>query len=91
MARRGAARSRVAQSGLACYGKAIFYFKGGNMATRLHPLYKQAVIDIVTEFSYGDVISHDWLKEAMELQPPGNGSFMEYQAFEFQYLKKRIT
>lgn len=52
----------------------------------LYPEWKQAAIDAVSEFTYGDTISHDWLYTHFDMKPPEHGRAADFQKFQFQFL-----
>ena len=53
---------------------------------QLDPPYKQAVIDSLAVFDYGDLISHRWLYAHLGLPQPQAGSFAEIQKWHFDFL-----
>ena len=52
----------------------------------LYPEWKQAAIDAKDEFDYGDTITHEWLYEHFDIQPPAHGTVETFKKFNFQFL-----
>ena len=53
---------------------------------KIDPPYLQAVADALGAFTYGDTISFDWLYEHFELAPPTDGTYEDFQQFQFSFL-----
>ena len=54
--------------------------------TRLHPLWKNAVEIAAEDFSYGDLITFDWLHDHFGIEKPTTGTFDSYQSYQFDFL-----
>jgi hypothetical protein len=52
----------------------------------LFPEWKQAVIESVVVFDYGDVITLDWLQEKFDLYPPERGTARDFNEYQFRFL-----
>lgn len=51
----------------------------------LFPLFKQVAEEVAEEFKPGDVVSHKWLNERLELeQPKGKVSFSVWDTYKFK-------
>lgn len=61
---------------------------GEGLMPRPYPAYKAAAEDILRLYRPGDVITHDWLWEALQLQKPlPNTRYEEAKQAELQYMK----
>lgn len=52
----------------------------------IYPEWKQAVIDAMAEFDYGDTITHEWLYKHFDIKKPEYGSAEEFKQFQFLFL-----
>lgn len=52
----------------------------------LFPEWKQAVIDSVVAFDYGDIITLDWLQKRFDLYPPERGTARDFNEYQFRFL-----
>jgi hypothetical protein len=53
----------------------------------LFPTWRQAAKDAAEQFTYGDMITMDWLHEHFELKPPERGTARQFQAYQFDFLE----
>lgn len=55
----------------------------------LDPIWRQAALEVVATFAYGDIIPHAWLYEHLAIaEPVGLMSADEYRALAFDLLRK---
>ena len=56
---------------------------------KLHPIWKQAALEAVSEFDYGDVIPLTWIREHLEIEEPEGLMTMErHRELSFDLLSK---
>ena len=53
---------------------------------QIYPEWKQAALDAVEEFTFGDVVPHDWLYEHFGIKPPEYGSNEQFKKFSLRYM-----
>lgn len=55
----------------------------------LDPIWRQAALDALQTFAYGDIIPHEWLNEHLDIQEPeGRITVEEYRLHAFELLRK---
>ena len=54
---------------------------------KLDPPYRQAVEDCVHQFHFGDLIEHEWLRQAFEIDFPEKGTRAQFEAMQFAFLE----
>jgi len=53
---------------------------------KLFPDWKQAVDDAISEFTYGGFISKQWLYDHLNMHPPKQTNFEEYEKFTIAFM-----
>jgi len=54
--------------------------------TKIHPIWKNAAVIAASQFSYGDLITFDWMHEHFKIIKPTEGNFDTFQAYQFEML-----
>ncbi|MBK1719204.1 hypothetical protein [Thiocystis violacea] len=58
-------------------------------ALKLHPVWRQAAMEAVATFQYGETIPHDWLLEHLEIESPtGLMTADQHRAGQFELLRR---
>lgn len=56
---------------------------------KLHPVWRQAAMEAVAAFQYGETIPHDWLLEHLEIETPtGLMTAADHRAGQFELLRR---
>lgn len=58
---------------------------------KVHPIWKQAALDAIAEFDYGDIIPNDWIYEHLEIEQPEEDEMMtseQHRRLAFDLLRK---
>ncbi len=53
---------------------------------QVYPPWKQAAIAAVGKFTYGDIITVEWMQEAFDLRPPVVGDMAAFNKYQFSFL-----
>jgi hypothetical protein len=64
----------------------VLQMKGKKMELLKYPDYKQAASDANAEFTYGQIITHDWLYHHFKLPQPESGTFTQIQKWNFDFM-----
>lgn len=75
----------MARQGTAWQGQPV-KLKYGDIMTEIHPAWRQTVEDISTQFTYGDVITHDWLYEHLHIKKPNVATEEQWKKIQFRLL-----